>query len=207
MRPGQAKWWMGAGFAANLCLAAIILLARGTGVHGTETALAATARTSFFWFWAAYVGSALPTLFGPVFRPAKQHGREFGLAFAAAILVHLLLVGWLCWIGSAPGKDTFILFGTAAVLTFLLAVFSIANLHVALGQKGWQLLRVVAMNFILYAFITDFMRIPSQATNWHLIEYFSLSAMAIAAPLLRLAAWGSRSRRLEASRPVVSAIP
>ena len=96
--------WMGAAFAANLFLAAIILVARGTGVHGIETALRATARVSFLWFWVAYAGGALATLFGAAFLPLRQHGREFGLAFAAALLVHLILVGWLCWIGAAPRK-------------------------------------------------------------------------------------------------------
>jgi len=190
MRFESAQWWIGTAFAANLFLAAIILFSRGAGVHGTETALVATARAAFPWFWTAYVGGALTTLFGPAFQPLKRHGREFGLAFAAAILVHILLVGWLCWIGSAPGKNVFILFGTAAAVSFLLAGFSIGNLQAALGQKMWQLLRAIGMNFILYAFLTDFVQIPSQASNLQLIEYLFFAAMAIAAPLLRLAAWG-----------------
>lgn len=83
----------------------------------------------------------MTTLFGAAFPPLKQRGREFGLAFAAALLVHLALVSWLCWIGAAPRIEIFILFGTAAAFALLLALFSLGNLHALLGPKGWQLLR------------------------------------------------------------------
>lgn len=187
-----AEWWMGAAFAANLGLAAVILGARGAGVHGTETALAATARVAFLWFWAAYAGGALANLFGPAFLPLKQHGREFGLAFAAALLVHLSLVSWLCFIGAAPARGVFIFFGAAAAFAFLLAILSFRDLHKLLGPTGWRLLRIVAMNFILYAFLTDFMRNPLHGGTKGLIEYLPFTAMAILAPLLRLAAWSVR---------------
>jgi hypothetical protein len=192
MQSRPAEWWMGAAFVANLGLAAAVLAIRGAGVHGTETALAATARLAFFWFWAAYAGGALANLFGPAFLPLKQHGREFGLAFAAALLVHLGLVSWLCLIGAAPAKGVFILFGTAAAFTFVLAFFSFGDLHKLLGPKGWQLLRIVGMNFILYAFLKDFMRDPLLGGTKQMVEYLPFTVMAIAAPLLRLAAWGLR---------------
>jgi hypothetical protein len=183
---------MGVAFVANLCLAALILAGRGVGVHGTETALAATARVSFFWFWAAYAGGALANLFGPAFLPLKQHGREFGLAFASALLVHLGLVAWLCLIGAAPERGVFIFFGTAASFTFFLAALSFGDLHQMLGPKGWQLLRIVGMNFILFAFLSDFMRNPLHGGTKRLVEYLPFTALAILAPLLRLAAWGLR---------------
>lgn len=185
---------MGAAFAANLCLAAIVLAVRGTGVHGTEAALAATARVQFVWFWAAYAGGALASLFGPAFVPLKRHGREFGLAFAAALLVHLSLVGWLCTIGAAPARGVFIFFGTAAALTFLLAAFSFGELHTLLGPRGWRWLRIVGMNFILYAFFTDFMHNPLHGGTQRLIAYLPFTALTVLAPLLRLAAWAARLR-------------
>jgi hypothetical protein len=187
-------WWMGAALGANLLLAAIIVLARGTGIHGTETALAATARVSFLWFWVAYAGGALTTLFGKIFLPLKQRGREFGLAFAAALLVHLGLVSWLCWIGATPAAGVFIFFGSAVVVTYLLALFSFGNLHSILGPRLWQLLRIIGMNFILYAFFEDFTKNPLQGGIRHAIEYVPFAAMAIVAPLLRLAAWGIGTR-------------
>jgi hypothetical protein len=171
-------------------LATIILITRGAGVHGTQTALAATARVSFLWFWAAYVGGALTILFAPAFLLLKQQGRELGLAFAAALLVHLMLVSWLCWIGAVPGAGVFMFFGTAAGFTFLLAVFSFGNLHEVLGAKWWHLLRLIGMNFILYAFLTDFMQNPLHGGVKHVVEYLPFVVMGVAAPLLRVAAWG-----------------
>jgi hypothetical protein len=194
MRYRPTEWWIGAALTINLVLAAIILVTRGAGVHGTEAALRATARVSFLWFWAAYAGGALTILFGEAFRPLKQHGREFGLAFAAALLVHLILVGWLCWIGAAPRIGVFILFGTGAALAFLLALFSFGNLHTVLGPRLFRLLRIIAMNFILYAFFKDFMRDPLNVEIKHLVEYLPFAAMTIVAPLLRLTAWGIRLR-------------
>ena len=189
MRSRTVEWWMVTAFAANLFLAIIILMARGAGIHGTETALAATARVAFLWFWVAYTGGALTTLFGAAFLPLKQHGREFGLAFAAALLVHLSLVAWLCWIGAAPGVGVFKFFGTAAGVTFLLVFFSFGNLHTMLGPKCWLLLRTIGMNFILYAFFSDFAKDPLHGGIRRVVEYLPFIVLTVAAPLLRLAAW------------------
>jgi hypothetical protein len=195
MRSRSAKWWIGAAFAANAFLAATILVARGADDHGTKAALFATGRVQFLWFWPAYAGAALTTLFGATFLPLKQRGREFGLAFAAALLVHLALVSWLCWIGAAPNIVTFIRFGTAAIFTMLLALFSLGTLHALLGPKGWQLLRIVGMNYILYVFLLDFWQGPRHGGIWRLVvEYLPFTVMAIAAGLLQLAAWGVRLR-------------
>lgn len=196
MRSRPAKWWVGAAFAANLLLAATILVARGADADGTRAALFATGRVAFLWFWAAYAGGALTTLFGAAFLPLKQRGREFGLAFAAALLVHLALVSWLCWIGAAPRIEIFIRFGTAAAFTFLLALFSFGNPRAVLSPKGWQLFRIIGMNYILYAFLYDFVQNPLHGGVRRLIEYEYLpfAVMAIVAPLLRLAAWGTRLR-------------
>jgi hypothetical protein len=189
MRSRTVEWWMVTAFGANLFLAFIILMARGAGIHGTETALAATARVAFLWFWVAYTGGALTTLFGAAFLPLKQHGREFGLAFAAALLVHLSLVAWLCWIGAAPEVGVFIFFGTAAGVTFLLVFFSFGNLYTMLGPKCWLLLRTIGMNFILYAFFSDFAKDPLHGGIRRVVEYVPFIVLTVAAPLLRLAAW------------------
>lgn len=192
--------WIAAALGANLLLAAIVLIALGAGNHGTETALRVTARISFLWFWSAYVGGALAALFGRTFLPLKQHGRELGLAFAAALLVHLCLVSWLCWIGAAPAAGVFIFFGTAAAFTYLLALCSFGNLHSMLGARWWLLLRIVGMNFILYAFFKDFMKRPLSGGFLHTIEYVPFVMMVIAASLLRLTAWLSGSGSSKVTR-------
>ena len=183
--------WIAAALGVNLLLAAIILLALGTDVHGTRIALRATARVSFLWFWAAYAGGALTTLFGGAFLPLKQRGREFGLAFAAALLVHLGLVSWFCWIGEAPAVGVFVFFGTAAVFAYLLAICSFGNLRSTLGLRRWQLLRMIGMNFILCAFLKDFAQSPLPGGIRQVVEYVPFAVMATGAALLRLAAWST----------------
>ena len=104
------------------------------------------------------------------------------------------LVSWLCWIGAAPPVSVFVFFGPVAVLTFVLALLSVGSLHTILGPMQWWLLRLIAMNVILYAFLKDFMQTPLQGGVWHLIQYLPFAALAIIAPLLRIAAWVLRFR-------------
>src|SRR5471032_2431457 len=95
--------WMGSAFVAATALAAIVLAIFGTGKLGTVDALQMTARFSFLLFWLAYAGGGAVLLLGPALQPLQRHGRDLGLAFAAAHLVHMGLVAWLCWIGARPG--------------------------------------------------------------------------------------------------------
>jgi hypothetical protein len=185
---------MGWACCAALVLAAVVLALLGVGERGTKAALAATARLSFLLFWAAYSGSALTALFGARFQPLKERAREFGLAFAAAHLVHIGLVGWLCWIGVVPAVPLFIFFGIALIFTYLLALFSIGDLQRALGPRSWWLLRTIGMNYIAFAFFVDFMKSPLQGGIKHVVEYLPFVILAIAGPALRAAAWTIRMR-------------
>lgn len=193
MRSGSSPaLWMGSAFFAELTLAAVVLGSRGADETGTLAALFMTARLSFLLFWLAYTGSALTAIFGRVFQPLKKRAREFGLAFASAHLVHLGLVGWLCIIGAAPPISLFVLFGAAAIWTYLLALFSIGSLRQTLGPTGWWVLQVVGMNYILYAFGIDFIKSPINGSLRHTIEYFPFVILTIAAPMLRLVAMALR---------------
>jgi len=188
MRSGQiVAAWLYWPFCTALGVAALVLVALGVDQSGTVAALRVTARLSFLFFWLAYCGRALATLFGSGFRPVGQRAREFGLAFASAHLVHLLLVGWLCWIGKAPEVGTFIFFGSAVLCTYLLAACSIDRVRDVLGSVGWWLLRVVGMNFILYAFARDFLHYRPEANATYIVGYLPFDILVIAAPLLRLA--------------------
>lgn len=180
---------MAASFGAAFVVATLILAVFGANEHGTDLALQATARVSFLLFWLAYAGGAVATLFGPRFQPLKRRGREFGLDFASAQFVHLALVGWLCWIGAAPGASVFVFFGTAAAFTYLLAMFSVPSLHRTLDPRLWWLLRTVGLNFILLAFARDFHRVPLSA-NWkYAVIYLPFLALCAAAPMLRVGAF------------------
>jgi hypothetical protein len=182
--------WMASGLAAELILAVMVLTLFGTAERGTDVALQLTARVSFLLFLPAYCGSALTALWGPSFEPIKRRGRDFGLTFAAAHLVHLGLVAWLCWIGAAPPRATFVFFGIAAVWLYGLAALSIDRLHRAIGRVAFQWLNLVGLNFIALAFAADFLQFPPQADAKYLLGYLPFVILAIATPVLRVAAWG-----------------
>ena len=186
--------WIFAGFCAAFFLAACVLGVAGTNEKGIKAALAATGRLSFLLFWPAYTGSALVTLFGPRFQPIRRNGREFGLAFASAHLVHLGLVGWLCAIGAAPAAGVFVLFGIAAFSLYLLALLSVPAIVMKLPPRDWRLLRLVTMTYIAFAFALDFLTQPQVAVIKHPLAYLPFSALVIAGFLLRLAAFAAQTR-------------
>jgi hypothetical protein len=197
---GGARWWVAAAFGATLALATLVLLARGTGKEGLYDGLRATARLMFVPFWLAYAGGALATLFGPRFQPLRQRGRELGLAFTAALLVHLGLVAWICLAGVAPGAQTFVIFGAAAGCAMLLALFSLDRLQALPGARGWWLLRVLGMNYIALAFAEDFLRVSPFGGIRHVAAYLPFAALAVAGPALRLAAWAGRAGQQNSHR-------
>ena len=178
---------MAAAFCGSFALAAGIIAFFGPQ-KGVPVALAATARLAFLLFWPAYAGGALTALFGNIFSPLRDHGRDLGLAFAGALFVHLGLVAYLCGIGDAPGKKTFVIFGVAAGFAYLLALLSIRGVRQALPQKLWPPIRLVAMNYIAFAFLGDFIGFP--LGDWRMVvRYLPFAALAVAGPALRLAAW------------------
>lgn len=193
MTPPPAALWMISAFCAALSLAGGVLAVRGTGEAGTLAALLATARLSFLLFWPAYAGGALVALFGSFFQPLKRRGRELGLAFASAQTVHLGLIGWLCAIGAVPAVGTFVFFGIAALWMYLLVLFSIRRLNRAFGPRLWWVVRVVGMNYLAYAFFTDFMKNPLGGGTKHVLEYVPFVFLAVAGPALRIAALGQRA--------------
>lgn len=175
---------MGSAFAVAAALAVAVLAAVGAGEHGTVAALQVTARLSFLLFWLAYAGGGLVALFGPAFQPVKRHGRELGLAFASAHLVHVGLVAWLCWIGAAPVTGVFTFFVPPLAVVYILALFSIRRLQQMLGRRAWWLLRTVGMTWIAYAFASDFLRYPLQGGAKYVVEYLPFAALSLAGPAL-----------------------
>lgn len=180
-------WWMVSAFCVALVLSVAALGLDGIGEKGTDAALRATGRLSFLLFWFAYTGSAMATLLGRSFQPIRRRSREFGLAFASAHLVHLALVAWLCWIGAAPATPVFVLFGTAIFWTYAIALVSFGDPRRMLGSAGWWLLRAVGLNYIAYAFATDFTGDPFSGGIKHLIAYLPFALLSVLGPILWLA--------------------
>jgi hypothetical protein len=177
-------WWIILPIAAELTFVAAVLALCGVDDNGVDVGLLATARLAFLFFLPAYVGGALATLFGSAFDWLRRRGREFGLAFAAALAVHLALVVWLCILGDVPPIRTFVVFGVAAVCVYGLALFSIAKLQHWLGPRVWSALRFFAMNYIACAFADDFLRVMPTATPDYLLVYLPYALLAIAGPAL-----------------------
>jgi hypothetical protein len=179
--------WAAASFVVAL---AIVLLVRTAAPSGDKLAIAlrATARWSFILFWLASAGGALATLFGSTFKALAGHARDFGLAFASAHLVHLGLVAWLYYFFTGPPKSSLIVFGIAVFWTYLLALLSIARLSATLGARIVRILRIVGVEYIAFVFLIDFIRNPFQGGLLDLLAYLPFQALAIAGPLLRLAA-------------------
>ncbi len=125
-RESAPMLWMSSAFGAALALATAVLVINGTGVKSVIMALQVTARWSFALFWLAYAGESLATLFGGPFQRLAGRGREFGLSYAAAHLIHLGLVGWLILVMSRSplSRDSTIFFSVAIFWTYLLAIFS-----------------------------------------------------------------------------------
>jgi len=186
--------WMAFAFGAALLVATVTMAMVGTDASGTDAALAATARLSFLFFWPAYVGGAMAGLFGSAFQPIKRYGRELGLSFAVAHLVHIALVIWLCFIGAAPPVSVFIFFGIAAVWTYLLALFSLGRMQQLLSPKAWRLVRAVGLNYIAYAFALDFFSHPLRGSLRHLAAYLPFIFLSVVGPILRLVAFVQRNR-------------
>jgi hypothetical protein len=180
---------VGFAFLLAVATATSLLILHGPGTAGVYPALVATARIAFAFFWPCYVGSALVTLFGPGFLPLKRLARDFGLAFAAVEAVHLSLVARLCAIGATPSLSTFILFGSAAIFTYLIAVVSIGAVRRRLHPILLRAIGIIGLNLIAYAFCVDFLRGPLAGGTKHIIEYLPFATLALAGPALRFAAF------------------
>lgn len=205
--------WMGTAFGVALGLAVFVLGFKGVDTQSLVLALRVTARWSFLPFWIAYSAGAMAVLFGPVFKPFAERGREFGLAYAAAQLIHLGLVVWLFQISSRPPLSGLLLvfFSVGLFWTYLLALFSFGGLSKLLGPAGWQTLRVVGLNFIMLAFARDFVPTALHGTEnyegWRLVQYAPFAALCVAGPLLVLAATARRELGNAYSRTSNSRLP
>ena len=188
MNKPTTREWMTASFAVAL---AIVLIARGVAGPGERVTLAlrATARWSFLLFWLASTGGALVTLYGSRFQSLARQARTLGLSFASAHLAHLGVVAWIYFSSSnPPERSTLIFFGIAAIWTYTLAIFSIKRVSAALNPRLWRAVRIVGVEYIALAFLVDFDKNPFQGGFANFVAYVPFLALAIAGPVLRLAA-------------------
>jgi hypothetical protein len=188
MNRRTTREWMAASFLVGLVIVLAVRAGAGPGER-VAMALRATARWSFLLFWLASTGGALTTLFGSRFQALAHRARDFGLAFASAHLVHLGVVAWIYYSSpDLPTRSTLIFFGIAAIWTYVLAILSIKRLSARLNPRVWRTVRTLGVEYIGLAFLTDFAKYPFQGGVLDVANYLPFLALAIAGPILRLAA-------------------
>jgi hypothetical protein len=184
--------WMVAAFLVAAAIGAIVLcIFRHHG--GAGLALRLTARWSFLLFWLAYVGGAMARLWGTRFGGLARRGRELGLSFASAQLVHIAIV---LWVGA--GGMTF--FWVGILFTYLLALFSVPRLQDILGLRLWRICLSIALNYIALVFAADFILLPLETGDFgkYPLTYLPFAVLLVSGAVLRMAAFlVQKSRHLQ----------
>lgn len=191
-------------FVAALSLAVLVLTIGGIDADNLRRALRLTARFSFLPFWCAYAGGSLAVLFGDRFRPLAQQGRNFGLAFASAHSIHLVLVVWLYRLSPEPPISTqgAVFFSIGVLWMYLLALLSIERLSKTLGPRLWRKLRLVGMEYIMLAFQSDFLLHALPANAKHLLLYAPFATLGVAGTAFRIAGWHESRSDLQHLTPI-----
>ena len=190
-RSASVFWWMAAAFLVCLLLAAAVLAVFGAGDRGTVLALRLTARWCFLLFWFAYAGAPLAKLWNSnFFVELARHGREFGLAFASALAVHVALILWHYHIATPP-DGAMLFFWVGIFFSYLLALFSLPGLRDALGPRAWKIILSLALEYIALVFAVDFIVDPLQAAGVgkYPLSYVPFVVMLAGGVLLRVAAY------------------
>ena len=200
-RPITTTTWVWAAFFIALALAVVVLVIFGIGERGTAIALRATARWSFLLFWLAYAGSAIAWLCRPRLDGLARHGRELGLAFASAQLVHVGLVLWIIHIAKGP-VGAMVFFWVGIFCTYLLALFSVPRLRDALEPRLWRIFRTIALEYIALAFAADFITLHTDELNKHPVSYLPFAVMLVSGAGFRVVAFLGRKRHLRESDPL-----
>lgn len=196
-RTSRAGPWMTAGFLGGLALAMAALVRWGPGHAGTVGALQLSARWAYGFFWLAYVGGALAALWGPRFQPLARRGRELGLAFAAAMLVHGAMIVRIYAISAKPpiSLASAAFFGVGLAFAYAMAALSFPRLAGVLSTRARRVFFTVGLEYIALAFLRDFFQDPFGKSLTHLIAYLPFIALGITGALLRLLFYGQRLRR------------
>jgi hypothetical protein len=192
-RHDPAWAWMIGAAGGGLALAVAVLVGYGTGPAGLTLGVRVTARWSFLFFWLSYTGGAMAILFGPAFAGLARQARALGLAFAAALQVHIGLVIWLgVAIGQIPLQGGVLWF-------FLLALFiayQLALLSFGIGTRSlgrlWRPLLFLGTTYILIAFGLDFVlgALSQKTQHWlYFTAYVPFAVLSLIAIPLRLAAF------------------
>jgi hypothetical protein len=181
--------------AAGLALAALCLALAGTGQQGTAIGLRATALFSFPFLVGAYAASALAVLWpGELSEWLLLRRRALGLAFSAAIVVHLMLIAHL--LSLPPNPPPKVLGLTPGFLTYLvlaaMALASFSRIGRAMGPARARLLLRIGLHWVFAVFTLGLFKgvFIRHYYAWWLLPL--LIAMAVYA--MRFTVWWRASR-------------
>lgn len=175
----------GAGFFLALATGVVVLAIFGRHENGVSLATRSVARIAFVFFWFAYTARALATFFG--LKVAARYRRQFGLAFAGALLVHLALVAWLFRVSARqPISDQWIAYFVFGALgTYALAIGSCWRLRALWESRLWRISNVVVLEYVAFLFLRDFVLLPLQFRVAHPAEYLPFALLIILGVVLR----------------------
>jgi len=199
-RPTTAEW-SGLALMGGLLL---VLIAESTAPKDQlGFALRWTARWSFVWFCLASWSAALGVLVGWRFRPLAARAREFGLAFASAHAVHVALVAYMLYGATTPfARRPLIFFGVGVGFVYAMALITLsARLREFLGPHAWRAFRIVGIEYINYAYYSDFSGRTFHKGVVNFLIYAPFLALTLAGPPVRLAALIQKARSARLPRP------
>jgi hypothetical protein len=180
---------MTAAFLGALAISVMVYAVAGPSQR-LGMALRATARWSFLWFCLATYGGALTTMFGARFQALARRGREFGLGFASAHLVHVLLAGWMLYRSPDPfPRLPLMVFSLGVFWTYILAALSLSSsLSQWLGARRCKRIRIIGVEYLAFAFAFEFGGRILGGNRANAIHYLPLFLAAVGGPLLRIGA-------------------
>jgi hypothetical protein len=187
MRKLGVAAWMGGAFCSALAVGIIVLALLGRGGRGVTYATESVARVAFVFFWLAYTGGALAAFFGSRLEGIARRRRELGLAFAAALLVHLAFVAWLFHISyrRPVSNEVIFYFSIGALWVYALVIISVKRLREFMGPIAWRLFNALGLEYVAVLFLRDFVLLPLQYGTRSPLFYLPFAILSIAGPVLR----------------------
>lgn len=196
MRRITTAAWMAMAFAGAIAFAGAALIV-AVPPQKLGMALRATARWSFVWFCLATYGAPLAVLFGERFRGLARRSREFGLSFAAALVVHFVLAIRQIYVSPVPfPRLPLIVFSLGVASTLVLTTLTVMpTVSAHLGPNGSRRLRTIGVEYIAFAFAFEFGGRILSGNRANAIHYLPLFVLAVTGPILRVLARAKRRPR------------
>lgn len=170
---GAVRGWPIVGWAAALVgvLVAGVLLVAGTGPHGVQLLLRATAATSATFFLSAFTASALRRLWpSPLTGWLLANRRQLGVSFGVSHTVHLGAI-WAAVhfyreeIFGPAGVDpvTRVAGSLAYVVLLLMVATSFDRTARWVGPRAWRILHTGGVYYLWFIFVVTYLGRATEA--------------------------------------------